>query len=61
MMVWFVLENRRTRRAHRKPLELLAVVMMIVAVYLMLGVITTRAFFATPLDAPVAAALSAVK
>lgn len=40
MMVFFVIENRRKSERERKPLEPLAVVLMLGAVYLMLGVVT---------------------
>lgn len=39
MMVWFVIENRRTAPSERKPLLPLAVVLMIGSIYLILGVV----------------------
>jgi len=56
MMVWFVIENRRAPRGRQKPLEPLAVALMVLSAYLMLEVVAHQSMFAMPLDAPVAAA-----
>jgi hypothetical protein len=59
MMVWFVIENRRTPRDRRKPLEAVAVALMVVSAYLMLGVVTSRSTVAEPPGRPRQAALAA--
>jgi len=54
MMVWFVIENWRTPRAERKRLMPFALLLMVCAAYLMLGVVahqTTVPWLATPISA----------
>ena len=54
MMVWFVIENRRTPRAERKRLEPFALLLMVCSAYLILGIVahqSTTPWLATPISA----------
>lgn len=57
MMIWFVIENRHAPHGQRKPLEPLAVALMVLSAYLMLEVVAHQSMYAMPLDAPVGTTL----
>jgi hypothetical protein len=61
MMVWFVIENRHAPRDCRKRLEPVALALMVMSAYLMLGVVTSQSPFAPPSDTRTETALAAAK
>jgi hypothetical protein len=50
MMVWFVVENGGLRRSARPGMLPLAMVLMVFAAYLILGVVAHQRLFAMPLE-----------